>query len=104
MSRPVTVTIPHELGTAEARRRIDAGFGRLEKQFGGGGLNQVTRSWHGERMSFAAKVMGQAISGRLDVREKAVVMEIDLPMMLALIADKIKGRVQKEGRLLLEKK
>ena len=104
MTRPVTVTIPHELGVAEARRRIDTGFTRLEKQLAGGGLHQVHKAWDGDRMSFAAKVMGQAISGRLDVRDKAVVMEIDLPMMLALIADRIKGRVQKEGQLLLEKK
>jgi hypothetical protein len=104
MSRPLAITIPHELGAAEARRRIEDGFGRIEAQFGGGALSQLRKSWDGDRMSFAAKVMGQAISGRIDVREKAVVMEIDLPMLLGLIADRIKGRVQKQGRLLLEKK
>lgn len=102
MTRPVRIDIPHELGAAEARRRIEEGFGRIESQFGG--VAQVTKSWDGDRMSFRGKVMGQAISGRLDVRDKAVAMEIDLPTMLALIADKITGRVKKEGQLLLEKK
>jgi hypothetical protein len=103
MTRPVSIDIPHELGVAEARRRIDDGFVRIEKQLGAG-LGQVTRSWDGDRMSFAAKVMGQAITGRLDVGERAVLMQIDLPTVLALIADKITGRVKKEGQLLLEKK
>jgi hypothetical protein len=103
MSRPVAINIPHELGVAEAHRRIEEGFGRIEQQFGGG-MAKVQKSWDGDRMTFAAKVMGQSITGRLDVREKAVLMEIDLPTFLALMADKITGRVQKEGRLLLEKK
>jgi hypothetical protein len=102
MTRPVAITIPHELGVAEARRRIEDGFVRIEKQLGG--MGQVDKSWDGDRMSFNGKVMGQAITGRLDVRETAVLMEIDLPTMLALIADKITGRVKKEGQLLLEKK
>jgi hypothetical protein len=29
MSRPVTVNIPHKLGNAEARRRIEKGFGNM---------------------------------------------------------------------------
>lgn len=103
MSRPVSINIPHELGVAEAHRRIEEGFGRIEQQFGGG-MAQVQKSWDGDRMSFAAKVMGQSITGRLEVREKVVAMEIDLPTFLALMADKITGRVQKEGQLLLEKK
>lgn len=102
MTRPVRIDIPHELGVAEAHRRIDQGFGRIESQFGG--VAQVTKSWDGDRMSFHGKVMGQTITGRLDVRETTVAMEIDLPTMLALIADKITGRVKKEGQLLLEKK
>ena len=102
MTRPVHIDIPHELGVAEAHRRIEQGFGRIEKQFGG--VAQVTKSWDGERLNFHGKVMGQTITGRLDVREKVVAMEIDLPMMLALIADKITGRVKHEGQLLLDKK
>jgi hypothetical protein len=103
MTRPVSIDIPHELGAAEARRRIEEGFGRIEQQLGGG-MAQVQKSWDGDRMSFAAKVMGQSITGRLDVQEKQVAMQIDLPTFLALMADKITGRVKKEGQLLLEKK
>ena len=36
MSRPVTVNIPHKLGKAEARRRIEEGFGNMRAQMTGG--------------------------------------------------------------------
>lgn len=103
MSRPVSIDIPHKLGVAEARKRIEAGFGQLQQQISGG-LAQVEKRWEGDRMTFSAKVIGQAISGRLLVLDDAIKMEIDLPPMLAMIADTIKGRVKKQGQLLLEKK
>lgn len=42
MTKPVTVTIPHELGRAEARKRIEDGIGRLGHQFEGVKLNKAT--------------------------------------------------------------
>lgn len=104
MTKTITVNIPHDLGKAEARRRIESGFGQLGAQFGGEGLMSVTRAWEGDRLSFGAKVLGQAITGRMDVQDASVRMEIDLPNVLGMIAGKIQGRLQKEGQLLLEKK
>jgi putative polyhydroxyalkanoate system protein len=102
MVKPVVVTIPHELGRAEARQRIEDGVARMGHQFGEG--VKLTRTWEGDRLSFAAKVVGQAVAGRLDVMDDAVRMEVDLPPFFAMIADKIKGRLKKEGQLMLEKK
>ena len=101
MSKPITVSIPHQLGRQEARRRIEEGFARLGEQLGGG-LGQVHKSWVGDQMQFAAKVMGQAITGRLDVLDQAVTIQVELPSLLAMVAGKIKGRLQREGQLLLE--
>ena len=36
MSKAITVSIPHALGRAEARRRIDEGFGDFSRHLGGG--------------------------------------------------------------------
>jgi hypothetical protein len=102
MSKAVTVTIPHELGVAEARRRLDAGFGDLSKHVGA--LGQVQKTWSGDRLSFGFSAMGSAISGSAEVSERAVRLEILLPTFLALMAGKLTGRLQKEGQLLLEKK
>jgi putative polyhydroxyalkanoate system protein len=102
MSKAVTVSIPHELGRAEARRRVEAGFGDLSRHLGG--LGAVSRTWDGDRMSFSFAAMGQAISGAIDVADHSVRLEVVLPNVLAMLAGKVKGRLQKEGQLLLEKK
>lgn len=102
MSKPLTVVIPHQLGRAEARRRLEDGFSRFAHQFGEGA--QVHKIWEGDRLAFSAQVMGQSISGALDVRDDAVNMEVNLPGLLGLIAGKIKGRLEQEGQLLLSKK
>lgn len=103
MSKPVVVTIPHQLGRPEARRRLEQGFGKLREQVVGRAV-AVEETWQGDRLTFRAGVLGQAISGRLDVMDDSVRVEVDLPWFLASIAEKMKGRLQHEGQLLLGKK
>jgi hypothetical protein len=104
MNKAIHIDIPHALGRAEARRRIDEGFGRLEQQLGTGVLASVQRRWEADRLVFRATALGQAMTGRLDVLDEAVRIELDLPPFLTAIAGRIKGRLQKETQLLLEKK
>lgn len=106
MARPVTVSIPHQLGKQEARRRIDEGFGRMRQQMtaGLGGMLTFQERWEGDRLHFEGSGLGQKLTGRLDVRADSVEMQLDLPEMLAAIADLITGRIRQEGQKLLEKK
>ena len=102
MSKPVTIDIPHQLGVTEARRRLEEGLGRLGSQLPGG-MAAVRQHWTDDRLSFSAEVMGQGISGYVDVLPDKVRMDVMLPGFLAMLAGKIKGRVQQEGQALLEK-
>lgn len=104
MITPITLTVPHRLGATEARRRLDEGFSQLERQFGAGGLAQVERRWEGDRLVFQAKAVGQTVSGWMQAGPDEVRMEVLLPGFLGVIASKIRGRLQKQGQLLLEKK
>jgi hypothetical protein len=110
MSRPVTVTIPHTLGKDEARRRIETGFGQLRQHLTGGvpgilgKMLSFQESWDGNRLNFEGSGLGQKMTGRLDVRDNAVDIEIDLPDMLASLADRITGALKQEGQKLLQKK
>jgi hypothetical protein len=103
MSKPVVVNVPHDLGRDEARRRLETGFGRIREQIAGQALAFEER-WEGERLHFDAGAFGQTVSGRVDVLDKSVRIEVDLPWILASIAEKLQGRLQKAGTLLLEKK
>ena len=103
MQKPVVVDIPHSLGRAEARRRLEEGFGRIRDQIAGNAI-AFEETWSGDRLSFRAGALGQTVTGRLDVFDASVRIEVDLPWFLAAIAEKLKGRLRHEGALLLEKK
>ena len=102
MTHPLKVEIPHQLGRAEARRRIENGFENLVHPLGGR-AGAWTQRWEGDRLIFSVAVMGQNASGTVDVLETVVVMEIELPGLLGQIASVFKGRLQKAGQLLLTK-
>jgi putative polyhydroxyalkanoate system protein len=104
VARPVIVTIPHQLGRAQARTRIDEGFADLARHLGPGALGELERQWHGDRLSFAFTSLGQAISGYVMVADETVTVEVQLPGFLAMIARQVKGAVKKEGQLLLARK
>lgn len=104
MTKAITVNIPHDLGRAEARQRIDAGFANFSQHMGGVGANMVSKTWDGDRLSFSLSALGQGISGHIDVADAVVTLELLLPNLLGMIAGKLKGRLQKEGQLLLDKK
>ena len=103
MATPITISIPHQLGRAEARRRIEAGFASIIQQLPGTGGTSSER-WDGDRLTFSVAAIGQSISGVVDVLDAAVTIEIELPGVLGMIASGLKGRLQKVGQLLLTRK
>jgi len=103
MTRPVTVSLPHQLGRAEARRRVEAGFADLSRHLGGP-AGAVEKHWDGDRLSFAIQSFGQVVSGYVAVADAVVTVEVLLPGVLGLIAGAVTGKLRKEGQLLLTKK
>lgn len=103
MAETINVEIPHRLTRAEARQRLEGGLQRMHEQIAGRAVN-VDQEWAGDHLDFKASLMGQTITGRLDVEDNCVRLELDLPWLLASIANTLKGKLQKEGTLLLEKK
>jgi len=98
----VVVTIPHQLGRDEARRRLENGMGQVRSQLAGVGAS-VENHWTDDRMTFDVAVLAQTISGRIDVGDSEVRLEVDLPWMLAMLAEKITGRIARQGTLMLTK-
>ena len=103
MATPITVSIPHQLGRAEARRRIESGFASIVQRLpGSSGI--ASQRWDGDRLSFGVAAMGQTIAGVVDVRDDVVSMEIQLPGVLGVIAAGLKDRLRTASQLLLMKK
>src|SRR5690349_3376728 len=107
MARPITINIPHALGKDEARRRIATGFDRLQPQITGGMSGKLIafqKWWEGDCLHFEGSALGQKITGRFEIRDDSVQAELNLPEILAAIADAIRRKLQAEGRKLLERK
>jgi putative polyhydroxyalkanoate system protein len=102
-NRTITLRVPHQLTQAEARQRIENGLGNLARQHAGK-VADVQQTWNGNQMNFRFSAMGQAMTGRIDVEPSDVVLNIDLPWLLAMLADKIKPQIQAEATKMLEKK
>jgi putative polyhydroxyalkanoate system protein len=100
MSRTITVTVPHKLSQEEAKRRISSGITDAKTRFAAM-TKGVQETWEGDRMNFRLSTMGQDITGRLHVEPQQVRLEVDLPLILAMFADKLKPRIEEEGRKLL---
>ena len=79
MSRPLIVSIPHRFGRQEARRRLDAGIARLRPELGVF-LSRLDYHREDDTPKFIASAVWQQITGRIEVLDDAVRVEIDLPM------------------------
>ncbi len=103
MATPITVSIPHQLGSAEARRRIEDGFAKIIDLLPGSSAAR-SEHWDEDSLTFSVVAMGQTVAGVINVLATEVRMEIVLPGVLGIIASGLKNRLQTVGQLLLTKK
>lgn len=103
MPQPLAVTIPHQLGKQEALRRLQTGLANVRTTFGAH-LTHVEETWTNDHLDFRVVALGQQVNGTLDVADNLVRLEVQLPWLLAVLADKARGLIQKQGQLMLEKK
>jgi putative polyhydroxyalkanoate system protein len=96
----ITISLPHQLGRAEAKRRIDELVSQLPGQ-SGGLLKGVEQHWDGDTLNFTVAAAGQSISGTALVAEQTVNLDIALPWMLSLLAGTVKKQVEQQARDLL---
>ncbi|MBV8755486.1 MAG: polyhydroxyalkanoic acid system family protein [Hyphomicrobiales bacterium] len=103
MSQAFTFTLPHRLGKEEAARRLRNGFAGLPAH-----LTPLFRineqRWSGDRLDFSLSALAQVVSGSIEVADDNVRIELMLPTLLARFASQIPGVIQREARLMLEKK
>jgi hypothetical protein len=100
-TEPITVTISHRLGREEAKRRLENGLGAIRAE-----LSAYVRSldygWDGYTLSFRVSALMQTITGRIEVYEEFVRVELGLPLLLHMAAKRIVGRIESRGAALLE--
>ncbi len=94
---------PHDLGQAEAKRRLMEGTEQvralLQKRH-----RHRPAGLDGDRLDFGVSAVAQKVAGSIDVGTESVRLEVKLPFLLALFAEKIQKVASKEATLLLTKK
>ena len=100
MAQPITLDIPHQLGKAGVRTRLDGGIGRLGEKIPGGAT--VEHRWDGDTLHFTVHAMGQQVKSTAEVFDQHVRAVVDLPGLLALFAGPIKAAIQLEAPKLLK--
>lgn len=102
MSSPISVDLPHRLGAAEAKRRIENNIGSLTAHLPAGA--NVSTGWEGERLKLAVGAMGQDINAAVDIEESLVRVSVLLPPALAFFGKAIEAALRRSGPALLEDK
>ena len=100
MTSPIQVDLPHKLGQAEAKRRIEGGIGRLKDFIPG--QAEVRSAWTGDRLGLQVTALGQEVNAQLDVRDTHVRVELLLPPALAFFGKAIEAALRRKGADLLE--
>jgi len=96
---PIDVDVPHQLGLAEARRRVENGFGRLADWIPGGAVSE--NRWEGDSLHFTVSAMGQRVAARLDVGDANVHAHLELPAFLGMLAGPLRDKLREKGPELL---
>ena len=99
MSKPIEVDLPHQLGVAGARARIEGGFDKLAGYIPGGHVSE--HRWDGDTLNFVIEGMGQRVAVRLDVTERNVHALFELPGLLGMFGEQLRAKLQKDGPKLL---
>jgi hypothetical protein len=100
-AEPITVTISHRLGRDEAKRRIENGLATIRTEIAAY-VRSLDYNWDGYTLSFRVSALMQTITGRIEVYEEFVRVELGLPALLHLAAKRIIGKIESRGATLLE--
>ncbi len=105
MSKPTVIDIPHSLGRDEAKRRLKSRIGELAGHIPGGAAD-VRTAWPSEdRMTLSVDALGQSVNSVLDIDEKVIRLQLQLPAMLSFMSGAIEKAIRKRGaEVLLEDK
>ena len=103
MSQPLVVSIPHQLGRAEAARRLKGGIDWAREKYGSI-ISIQQELWTDDDLAFRVGALGQSADGSVHVSDTDVTLSVRLPWLLARFAEKAQTLLQQKGHLMLEKK
>lgn len=97
MAKSIVVTFPHDLGVAEAKRRITEQVGAAKAAY----IDRIGTgeiAWVGDVAHLRVSAVGQTTTAEIDVKAAEIRVEVHLPWLLAALANKIEKLVKSNGQ------
>ena len=96
MAKSLAMVIPHRLGRAAARRRLQEALSYAQAQVAPY-ASATTFAWAGDDLNFSVTAMGATASGTASVGVSAIAIDARLPFVLAAFTPLIRGYVEGNG-------
>jgi hypothetical protein len=90
MGQIVSVDVKHSLGAEEAQRRVQSGIDGLRQKYAAQ-LSKLQVDWSQGRGDVTIAAMGQTFKGAMEFFPDIVRVSLELPWVLAMIAEKAKN-------------
>jgi len=94
-------TIDHDLGTELAAKATKVAFGEYQKKFAKYDPKATWTSDTNADVRFKVKLV--SLKGRLNIKEDAIEMELDVPLMFRVFKDKAMRAIEAEVLVWIEK-
>lgn len=97
MTRTISVSLPHQLGVAEAKRRLNERIAELRTTY----IDKIAHSdltWDGDRANLRVVALGQTTTGTIDVAPETIRIEIALPWLLSALSGKVEALMKSNVR------
>jgi hypothetical protein len=96
----LSLNIPHAQTQEEALSRIKQMLGRLQEEQKGT-ITNVQENWNGPNGNFSFSAKGFNITGTIQVKDKEVLLESDLPFMVSMFKGQISSIITEKANTLL---
>src|SRR5262245_40705156 len=101
MDPVVVVTIPHRHGKAEALPPAKAGLAQARPRYAAQ-LKVAEEGWEENRLRFRVAVLGQSLTGAIDIGDDSVRTEVKLTWLMGHQVKAAEALIEREGRAMLE--
>ncbi len=96
------VTVPHDLGRAEAKRRLEAGLPKLEQHIPGGG-SLTSDIVSDSRLMLVISAMGQKVPVDIAIMDDRLDADVSVPPFLKMMQGQIGDFVKVSAEKMLHK-
>ena len=93
---PIVVTIPYRHDKAEAVRRIKAAIDEARARYAAQ-LKIAEESWDSDSLRFRAAVLGQTVTGTIDIADDHVRAEVLLTWLMGHLMKPAEALIRQEG-------